>query len=623
MLVVHTQTSQSLFRAEKEVGAPQLGIQDDDEGDAGGAVNDGLKAHAHWEEELDDDQEPSADRGTQPDRVWVNTTDACAARRTATEPGADDADEVYDDDGDDEEDEDWDAVEDGHVETGTERRRRQKARRYVYVLTVVAGMGGFLFGYDTGVIGGAMLYIQPEFMLDSLMQEVVVSATVAGAMVAALFAGGLNNFFGRRITIMIACGVFVGGALVMASAAMVSVLVLGRVLVGIGIGFASMTVPIYIAEAAPEDIRGALVSTNVLMITTGQFVAYAVNAALASVPNQWRWMLGVAGVPALLQLLGMCFLPESPRYLLERGQQREALLVLQSARATDRIARLEMRRIQREIRRESAVRSDSPYWDLVTGPQHRRALIIGVGLQLFQQLCGINTVMYYSATILKAAGFESNSSALYFSMIIAAANMLMTLVAIFFVDRVGRKPLLLLSLLGISGGLVVLMIAFGLGTVSEFSTWLALAGQVFYIVAFAPGMGPMPWTVNSEIYQLSVRAAGNSLATASNWTANLLVSMTFLSIAELNQALPWLVYLVFTALAFFFVLFLMPETKGRSLEEIQRILEQGRTRSLRGIWEELTGKYAQQTLVSLDGEDGEDVPALGEVLRDTETPDGV
>eukprot|EP01102_Stenamoeba_stenopodia_P013828 TRINITY_DN4532_c0_g1_i1.p1 TRINITY_DN4532_c0_g1~~TRINITY_DN4532_c0_g1_i1.p1 ORF type:complete len:376 (-),score=70.16 TRINITY_DN4532_c0_g1_i1:154-1281(-) len=363
----------------------------------------------------------------------------------------------------------------------------------------------------------------------------------------------------------------------------------GRFLAGIGIGIASMSVPIYIAEMAPCSIRGALVSVDVMLITGGQFISYGVDAALINVPHNWRWMLGLSAIPAIVQLIGMLFLPESPRWLVGKDKSNEAQEVLARIRRSNVVAAQEVRQIEASIEEERIQRraaangrgedemsqgqlervwQETKLW--FTSPTLRKALIVGVGLQVFQQLCGINTVMYYSPTILKMAGFGQNSDAIYSSMAVAFANMTMTLVAIFTIDRVGRRPLLLGSLIGVYCSLLLLAISFALP--EDSGRWLALSALIMYIVCFAPGMGPVPWAINAEIYPLHARAIGGSIASTSNWISNLIVSATFLHLIETAGATgAFLVYALIAVFAFEFVYFIVPETKGLSLEEVRQV----------------------------------------------------
>ena len=375
-----------------------------------------------------------------------------------------------------------------------------------------------------------------------------------------------------------ACVIFGAGAIVMAAAMNLTVLIVGRVLAGIGIGFASQTVPVYIAESAPESIRGTLVSVDVLLITGGQFVSYVVDAIFLNVPGNWRWMLGLSFVPAFIQFVGMIFLPESPRWLALHLKEEKAIKMLRRTRITLEEADSEMEAIKETINQEKLQMQSLSHHRLVEMFLNRtifHCLVIGVGMQIWQQVCGINTVMYYSSSILLAAGFGSEddpATAIYCSMIVAFANMSMSVVAVVLIDRVGRRPLAIVSLIGVIGSLLLLSASF----YGDGMPWLSLVSLILYIVFFAPGMGPIPWAVNSEIYPLFVRAPANSIATCANWVSNLIVSFTFLTLSDqVGETITFLIYAVIALLALFFVLFLLPETKGLSLEDVQSVFSRG------------------------------------------------
>ncbi|KAI4334722.1 hypothetical protein L6164_013434 [Bauhinia variegata] len=269
------------------------------------------------------------------------------------------------------------------------------------------------------------------------------------------------------------------------------VLIAGRLLVGIGIGIASVTAPVYIAEASPSEIRGGLVSTNVLMITGGQFLSYLINLAFTQVPGTWRWMLGVSGLPAIIQFLFMLFLPESPRWLFMKNRKNEAVDVLSKiydfARLEDEVDFLTA---QSEEDRQK--RHDISFWDVFRVKELRLAFIAGAGLLAFQQFAGINTVMYYSPTIVQMAGFYSNEMALFLSLVVAAMNAGGTVLGIYLIDYAGRKKLALSSLAGVIASLVILAVSF-FNQSHESTTgiygWLAVAGLALYIGCFSPGWG--------------------------------------------------------------------------------------------------------------------------------------
>src|SRR5215210_1769292 len=313
-------------------------------------------------------------------------------------------------------------------------------------------LGGLLFGYDTGVISGAILFISQELGLTPFLEGLVVASLLLGAAVGAASAGPLSDRLGRRNIIVIAAILFTIGAIGAALAPNVGVLVLFRIVLGLAVGAAALTVPLYLSETAPTQIRGAISSLNQLMITVGILAAYIVNALLAS-SGAWRWMLGLAAIPSLVLLIGMYFMPETPRWLVSRDRDDEAREVLRRDRSEEAV--------EKEIRdiREVEEQEEGGLGELLAS-WVRPALVVAIGLAVFQQIVGINTIIYYAPTTLTNVGY-GNEAAIYANLIIGAINVLMTLVAIRIIDRVGRKLLLLAGLVGMVASLAVL----GLSTV--------------------------------------------------------------------------------------------------------------------------------------------------------------
>ncbi|PWA86842.1 myo-inositol transporter 2 [Artemisia annua] len=449
------------------------------------------------------------------------------------------------------------------------------SNKYVLGLTVVAGIGGLLFGYDTGVISGALLYIRDDFEevdQSSLLQETIVSMALLGAMIGAAAGGWLNDIRGRKSTTLIADVIFALGSFVMAAAPNSYVLIFGRLLVGLGVGIASVTAPMYIAEAAPSEIRGGLVSTNVLMITGGQFLSYLVNLGFTQVPGTWRWMLGIAAMPAVLQFCLMLLLPESPRWLYKNRSSSEATAMLSKIYDPDRL-KDELDQLSATLEEERISRSSVSYREVFRNKEIRLAFVAGAGLQAFQQFSGINTVMYYSPTIVQMAGFGSNELALQLSLIVALMNAAGTVLGIYVIDHVGRRKLALSSLTGVILSLVLLSIAFFFESSGHTNMgWVAVLGLVLYIGSFAPGMGPVPWTVNSEIYPESYRGICGGMSATVNWVSNLIVAQSFLSVADaVGMGMTFLIVAVIAVVAFAFVVVFVPETKGLSFEEVEKL----------------------------------------------------
>lgn len=436
---------------------------------------------------------------------------------------------------------------------------------HIAIIAATAALGGLLFGYDTGVISGALLFLREAFHLSPLMLGVVTSIALAGAAGGAAAAGSLADRFGRRPVLIATAVVFVAGSLASALAGGLTVLLVGRLLVGVGIGGASMLTPLYLSEIAPARERGALVSFNQLAITLGILVSYLVGYAFAA-SGSWRWMLGLGGVPGVVLLVGMVLLPETPRWLAGHGHADRA-----------RIALLRLRGHGTDIEPEmKALRAD--LGDAQVSPRsrlgHRAArlpLIVGIGLAVFQQVTGINTVIYFAPVIFQASGLSSASAAILATAGVGVVNVIMTVVAIWLVDRVGRRPLLLGGLAGMGISLCVLAAAFLLGTGSLLG-WLTAASLAAYVGSFAIGLGPVFWLLISEIFPLAVRGRGMSAATIANWLSNLVVALTFLNLVDLlGRPGVFALYAVLTFAAFLFARALVPETRGLSLEAVEAL----------------------------------------------------
>ncbi len=446
--------------------------------------------------------------------------------------------------------------------------RQMASDRYLLRIAVVAAIGGFLFGYDTGVIGGALLFIKKSLHAESnLAQQSIVASLLLGAIVGALAGGKLADAFGRRRTLIAAGWIYVAGGLASAFSQELWQLVGARLVLGVAVGAASFIAPMFISELTPKQIRGGTVTFNQLMLTCGIFAAYIANWALQGVPYNWRWMVGIAAVPGLALAIGMHFAPASPRWLVGKGRQKEAAPILRRLyKKQDVDAELH------EI--ETASKKGSGYRALLR-PEVRPMVIVGVGLAAFQQLVGVNTVIYYAPTILSFAGANAGS-ALTQALSIGLTNVVFTLAALLLVDRVGRRPLLI----GGMAGLVVALIA--LGAFFHFSwlhaqmPWIGLAALLLYIAAFAIGIGPVFWLMISEIYPISIRGPAESLASVVNWSMNFVISFTFLTlVSAITRAGTFWVYAGLGIAGIIFAFARVPETRGRSLEQIQHQLGVG------------------------------------------------
>jgi len=434
-----------------------------------------------------------------------------------------------------------------------------------WVIYLFGALGGLLFGYDTGVISGAILFIEEELRLSPALSGLVVSSLLLGAMAGAGLAGPLSDSLGRRNLIIIAAIIFTIGAIGAALAPNAGVLILFRIVLGVAVGAAALIVPLYLSEVAPTEIRGAISSLNQLMIVVGILAAYLVNAALANA-EAWRLMLGLAVVPSLILLAGMFFMPETPRWLVSRGRDEEARRVLSRNRNPEEVER-EFEEINRVEEQDEGGLGE------LTASWVRPALVVAIGLAVFQQLIGINTIIYYAPTTLTNAGF-GNSAAIYANLGIGVLNVLMTLVAIRLVDRAGRKPLLIGGLVGMITALVILGVSSLVlpqpQSPTDPAAIITLACLALFIASFAATWGPTVWVMLPEVLPLRIRGAAMGVAVFLHWGANFLVSQSFpIFLANIGAGPTFLGYAVIAVLALVFVRTLVTETKGRSLEEIE------------------------------------------------------
>ncbi len=447
---------------------------------------------------------------------------------------------------------------------------RHRMTGWLVMVGVVIMLAGLLFGYDQGVIAGALHGIEQEFTVGTTLSEIITSWVTLGALAGALVAGVLADRYGRRPTILVAAGLFTVGAAVEAFAPGPAVLVVGRLIVGFGVGVASVAAPLYAAELAPAHLRGRFVSLYQLAITIGIFIAYAVDQALTN-GDSWRVMLGVSAVPGVL--LGLAILPmkESPRWLMRQGREDDAVICL-CAIAPD----TDVDAWKAETRAALAAEAEQASWRELLSPALRAPLMIGVGLAVFQQITGINAIIYYADEIFEAAGFHTTQEqAAATTWAIGGVNVLATFIAVAYVDRFGRKPLLQAGLVGMAISLTVVGICF-LNIDDQSADGLSMRGVctlvalVVYIACFAFSLGPVVWTMINEIFPNRLRGRGVALATAANWGSAWLVSQFFLTITDgIGQAGTFWLFAGFSVLAFVWITARVPETKGRTLEEIE------------------------------------------------------
>lgn len=439
----------------------------------------------------------------------------------------------------------------------------------VYIFAIIAALGSLLFGYDTGLISGAELYLRKDFSLNPLEEELMVSATLVGGIIGAAVSGKLSNAISRKWSLIVVAILFVVGALLTTFAPNLVFFVAFRILVGFCIGVASMVTPVYITEISPSSKRGVLVTLSKLTLTASIPVAYGVDLAFAHAKLGWRPMFAVECIPGIIFALGMIFLPHTPRWLASKGHWDKAEAVLAHIAGPQKDE--EMRSIRKALQagKHASVRE-------LFFTRLRMALIVGVGLAIFQQLIGEGAIAYYAPTIFRFAGFTLPSGDILATIITTIDSVIATIIALFLIDRFGRRPLLLISLAGIATTLAIVGIIFLFGA-SHTAGYLILICLLVYILAYGIGIGPIFALMCSEIFPTRLRGSGVSISFCLNWAATLLVSITFLSlITHLGNSLTYWLYGVFAIAAIAFCWFLVPETKGKNLEQIEEYWENGR-----------------------------------------------
>lgn len=445
--------------------------------------------------------------------------------------------------------------------------RKTRVHFFVYLISSLAALTGLLFGYDTGVISGAILFIRKDFQLTATLTEVTVAAVLLGAVLGSAISGRVTDILGRKnILILVAC-IFIIGTLVSAFSPNTPWLIVGRIILGVAIGVGSYVAPLYLAEIAPKQIRGMLVSLNQLLITIGIVLSYIVDYFFART-GAWRWMLALGVIPAIILLIGVLFLPESPRWMVLHGRYTRAKEILSGLRETDAEVNSELTEIQQSISKgRGSFKTLFAKW-------LRPAIAVAFGLSFFQQVTGINTIIYYAPTILEIAGFKEATGAILATLGVGIINVLFTILALRLIDRLGRRPLLITGLILMFVSLCTLSVAF---YVQKRVPIMAVGSMVLYIAGFAISLGPIMWLIISEVFPLEIRGLAVSVAVALSWVVNLLVALTFLTLIQaLGPSGTFGLYAALTVLALLFVYFVVPETKGVSLEEIERNLLSGK-----------------------------------------------
>lgn len=451
---------------------------------------------------------------------------------------------------------------DGHI--------TEKAQPKAIFACLMAALAGLMFGLDIGVISGATQFIQKEFQISDQMIEWIVSSMMAGAALGALGAGSLSAKLGRKKSLMLGAVLFVVGSVLCGLATSPTMLIFARFLLGLAIGIASFTAPLYLAEVAPENIRGSMISLYQLMITAGILLAFLSNTAF-SYYEAWRWMLGIIAIPGVLFLIGVFALPDSPRWLIMAGRREEAIKVLHRLRGDEKVIQQEVQEIEEQLK------VPQKGWSLFKeNPNFRRSVGLGVLLQVVQQFTGMNVVMYYAPRIFQGMGYDT-AAQMWFTAAVGLTNVLATFIAIFLVDKWGRKPILYTGFVVMAVGLGVVGTMLGMGNLSHGQQTFTVVMLLIFIVGFAMSAGPLIWTLCSEVQPLKGRDFGIGCSTFTNWIANMIVGATFLTmLGTLGQGTTFWIYAALNVAFIFLVFLLVPETKGVTLERIERNLMQGK-----------------------------------------------
>lgn len=443
----------------------------------------------------------------------------------------------------------------------------RQVRRWGVAITI----GSFLFGFDTGIISGALLFIRRELHLDAFEQSSIVSVLLLGCVVGALFSGRVSDRLGRRVILGLLGVTFTAGIIVTAVATGYWSMLVGRIVMGVGIGGVSATVPTYLAEISPAHIRGRMLTLNQLLIVIGLLASYLVNLAFAGSGN-WRAMFWIGAIPGVLLVLAAFRLPESPAWLYARGRVEEAAAMIASVTEPGGpeqvISRYEREEAERQ-RTETGEDVGRQGMRALLAPAVRPAVVVVLTLAALQQLAGINTIIYYAPTIMSETGLNASNS-IFYSVAIGAINLLMTIVSIRLIDRLGRRVLLLASLLGM--GVTVALL--GLAFVADFAPAVILVCMMLYIASFAIGLGPVFWVLLGEVFPPRRRAEGAAAGSTTNWLSNFVVSLLFLPVVGwIGQGATFFVFAGVCVAGAGFVARWVPETRQRNFLEIDADLK--------------------------------------------------
>ncbi len=457
--------------------------------------------------------------------------------------------------------------------------KSSKQNSIVYFIGFTAALAGLLFGLDIGVISGALEFIQKDFSVSDQTLEWIVSALLWGAVFGTLVSGILSKQLGRKKTMLLSALIFALGSLYCSMSRSANELIAARFLLGIAVGVASFTAPLYLSEISPQRIRGSMIAMYQLMITIGIMLAYFSNMFFGTtviinqqIGGHWRLMLGVIIFPALLMFAGMLFLPESPRWLFLRGFQKRGVDVFRKMLLPEEEITSEVAEIKKNL-----LQKQNGFHLLLKNSHFRRAIFLGMILQFIQQLTGINVILYYAPRIFKIAGFASTSGQMWGTIVIGITNMLATFIAIAFVDKLGRKPIMYAGFTVMGASMLTVGTLFNMNLEqSPVLGYYAITALLLFMVGFAMSAGPIIWILCSEIFPLGGRDLGITFSTSANWISNAIIGGTFLTmLAKLGSGPTFLLYGGLQVLFVLFFLLFVPETKGVSLESIERNLLSG------------------------------------------------
>ncbi len=453
----------------------------------------------------------------------------------------------------------------------TEKLTKPVYTYWLYVIGIMASLGGLLSGFDMGVISGALIYIEKTWTVSALTKGWIVSAAIVGSVIGAAVNGILADLYGRKRVIIATSLLFVVSSILCGFAGSVGQLIFYRILVGIAVGMVTFVVPLYLSEISPQNIRGMMVSMFQLAITAGILLSYLVNRMFALSEYNWRLMLASGVLPAVIMLIGILFLHDTPRWLIKKGRDDEAKEVFLSVEPNIDVE-AKIKEVKYTLSSSEGKNKEKNYiakWMWLP-------IFVGVGI-MFMQICtGINTIIYYTTTIFMLAGFTSDLGAIYATIGVGFVNFIMTIIAIIYTDKIGRKPLLYMGLIGMFFSLIMLGFSFNYESIYGISAkWLAVVSVLVYIASFAFSLGPVGWIMVSEILPLRIRGVAMSACTVSNFAFNFVVVLSFLPMVNsIGEASTFWIYAVICLICLFFVYYMVPETKGKSLEDIENYWKQ-------------------------------------------------